>query len=436
MSNYTMELRHICEHYAGLSPEEIMFANPDEIIAAARPHVFDFQYPLYDPDHKEELETKILYHYYMREIGAETPGLWKLYLTRTMREIMPYYNELYHSAALEYDPLIDVDIRKTHEGAGSGSSTESGQRAGTTGNTRTEARTGNDTVNTTGSSTSSGTSTKSGSSSSETDTTGSSTGSGTTSKSGSSSSETDTTGSSTGSGTSSKTTTSSMESDTRDSSTGSKTSSSQYSDTEIQRNAYSDTPESSIEGVEGDGTGSGQNNVSDNYWLTDYRKISTNKSGSSSGSENTTGSATGHSESTGSQTESGQTGDTRSDTGHSETAGSASETGTSSDTRSDTGHSETAGTTSENGTTNDTRSDTGRSVTDRTDNATITDAGSSSETNSGNSSYMNNDSYVDTIKGKQGAATYASMILEYRETILNIDMMIIEALEPCFMNIY
>ena len=414
MSNYTLELRHICEHYAGLSPEEIMFSNPDEIIAAARAHVFDFDYPLYDPDHKEELETKILYHYYMREIGAETPGLWKLYLTRTLREIMPYYNELYHSAALEYDPLIDVDIRKTHEGAGSGSSTESGQRAGTTGKTRTEARAGNDTVNTTGSSTSSGTSTKSGSSSSETDTTGSST----------------------GSGTSSKTTSSSMESDTSDSSTGSKTSSSQYSDTEIQRNAYSDTPESSIEGVEGDGTGSGQNNVSDNYWLTDYRKISTSKSGNSSGSENTTGSATGHSESTGSLTESGQTGDTRSDTGHSETAGTTSESGTSSDTRSDTGHSETAGTTSENGTTSDTRSDTGRSVTDRTDNATITDAGSSSETNSGNSSYMNNDSYVDTVKGKQGAASYASMILEYRETILNIDMMIIEALEPCFMNIY
>lgn len=44
-------------------------------------------------------------HYWMREIGAETAGLFKLYLNRTMAEIMPYYNQLYKSAQLDFDPL-------------------------------------------------------------------------------------------------------------------------------------------------------------------------------------------------------------------------------------------------------------------------------------------------------------------------------------------
>ena len=135
MSNYTMELRHICEHYAGLTPEEIMFAEPGEIISAARPSVFDFDYPLYDPDHKEELESKIIYHYYMREISAETPGLWKLFLARTMREIMPYFNQLYYSADLEFNPLHDVDITRTHSGLASGTSSNQNDRTGQTAGT-------------------------------------------------------------------------------------------------------------------------------------------------------------------------------------------------------------------------------------------------------------------------------------------------------------
>ena len=346
MSNYTMELRHICEHYAGLTPEEIMFASPSEIISAARTQVFDFEYPLYDPNHKTELETKILEHFYLREIGAETVGMFKLYLSRTMREIMPYFNKLYYSADLDYNPLYDVDIRRTHQGAGSGSAQESGRRDGTSENTRLEARTGNDTTNTTGSSEDRGTS--------------------------------------------SKTTTTSTTSDSTNNTTGSKTSSAQYSDNSTERNAYSATPESTIQGVEGEGSGSG--NVNANYWLTDYRKITNAKTGTSSASENTTGSEAAHATSSGTQTETGST--------------------------------------------TDNKTETGRSVTDSTDNATITDSGTTGETSSGTSSYTNNDSYIDTVTGKQGSASYASMILEYRETILNIDMMIIEALEPCFMQIY
>ena len=56
------------------------------------------------------LETKIIKHYYTREIAAETVGLWKLWLDERMNNIMPYYNQLYKSELLEFNPLYDTDI--------------------------------------------------------------------------------------------------------------------------------------------------------------------------------------------------------------------------------------------------------------------------------------------------------------------------------------
>lgn len=68
-------------------------------------------YPIFDELYREELNNKIIRHYYMREIGAETFELFKLYLRRTLFEIMPYYNKLYLSEALVMtDPLNDIDM--------------------------------------------------------------------------------------------------------------------------------------------------------------------------------------------------------------------------------------------------------------------------------------------------------------------------------------
>lgn len=124
MSNYTTELRYICETLAGLD-ESVGYGSVAAVIDKARPKVFDFDYPIYDLDYKSVLETKILKHYYTREIGSETYGLWKLRLDTTLNEIMPYYNELYKSADLDYNPLYTVDYREEHTGAGAGSETDS-----------------------------------------------------------------------------------------------------------------------------------------------------------------------------------------------------------------------------------------------------------------------------------------------------------------------
>ena len=97
MSKYTTELRYICEMKSGFSMDEIPDKSPEEIIQAARPVIFDFDFPIYDETLRIPLELKILRHYYTREIGVETYGLWKWRLNSKLNEIMPMYNKLYEA---------------------------------------------------------------------------------------------------------------------------------------------------------------------------------------------------------------------------------------------------------------------------------------------------------------------------------------------------
>lgn len=114
MSKYTTEVRFICEQYAGLE-ESRGYDNVGEIIETARSKVFDFNYPIFDENYRSTLETKILRHYYTREIGVETVGLWKHFLNTRMNEIMPYYNKLYESELLQFNPFDDTDYTREGE---------------------------------------------------------------------------------------------------------------------------------------------------------------------------------------------------------------------------------------------------------------------------------------------------------------------------------
>lgn len=123
MSKYTTEVRYICEHYAGLE-ESKGFDDVNEIIETARGKIFDFSYPIFDESYRSVLETKILKHYYTREIGAESVGLWKMWLDTKLNEIMPYYNQLYESTLLEFNPLNDTDITTDKAGGVEGNKTD------------------------------------------------------------------------------------------------------------------------------------------------------------------------------------------------------------------------------------------------------------------------------------------------------------------------
>ena len=100
MSKYTTELRFICETLANLN-ESVGYDGGDvtkidsvkEVIEASRQSIFNFDYPIFDQNYKVTLETKILRHFYTREIGEETYGLWKLRLEDKLNLIMPYYNQ-------------------------------------------------------------------------------------------------------------------------------------------------------------------------------------------------------------------------------------------------------------------------------------------------------------------------------------------------------
>lgn len=253
MSKYTTEVRFICENSAGLSESEGA-DNVDSILDKCWNKVFNFDFPIFDENYRQVLCRKILKHYYTREIAHETVGRWKLALNAKLNEIMPYYNQLYKSELLEFNPFYDVDLTRSREGSGTSNRTSN--------NTETNSGTSNNV--------------------------------------------------SSGSGTSNTNT----------------------------LNRFSDTPQNSMD----------TQGIADSVPLTTVTKVN---------EDNTT-------------------------------------TNESTDTLT------------------------------RNDN----------KTGSGTENINNTDKYIETVKGKQGTENYSSLLKKFRETFLNIDMMIIEDCSDCFFTLW
>lgn len=62
---------------------------------------------------KDKLANMIVNHYYMRELGQETIGLFIHTAKYTMEELMEEYLPLIYSASIKYDPLVNVDYTET-----------------------------------------------------------------------------------------------------------------------------------------------------------------------------------------------------------------------------------------------------------------------------------------------------------------------------------
>lgn len=110
MSKYTMQLRYLCEMKAGLTESTGDYLS---VINASYDKIIHPQTALYDPSYAPVLYKKILSHYYFDEIGHETAAQFIMRLNTKLDEILPYYNMLYKSAALEFNPLYDVDYTRT-----------------------------------------------------------------------------------------------------------------------------------------------------------------------------------------------------------------------------------------------------------------------------------------------------------------------------------
>lgn len=107
MSLYTMTMQTLCESYAGLS-DHVEFDQIDSVISQSRGKVFNFTFPIFQESYRSQLEDKIIKYFWLREIGTETVGEFKLNLSNKLNRIMPYYNQLYNSALLDFDPLLNV----------------------------------------------------------------------------------------------------------------------------------------------------------------------------------------------------------------------------------------------------------------------------------------------------------------------------------------
>ena len=65
---------------------------------------------------ESKLADLIIDHYYMREIGLETPAYFKLKLKSAMREIMEEKAPLIYSASISFNPLNEFEVNETSNG--------------------------------------------------------------------------------------------------------------------------------------------------------------------------------------------------------------------------------------------------------------------------------------------------------------------------------
>lgn len=123
MASYSMELRKVIQYYGRDTVKSWFssykledFLTPEQIAQITKYNVWT----------KEKLATQIVDHYFMREIGFETPELFAHYAKLTMNEIMGSYLLKIYTQFLEYDPLSSVDYTEEYtreiEGSSEGSS--------------------------------------------------------------------------------------------------------------------------------------------------------------------------------------------------------------------------------------------------------------------------------------------------------------------------
>lgn len=150
MSRYTTEVRYICESLAGLD-KSVGYSSVNEVIEKSRNRIFP-TFEIFDESYRPVLETKILKHFYTREIGCETFGLWQLRLDAKLSVIMPYYNKLYKAINIDIPVIDNVNINVEHN-IDRNADTKVNDSTDITGGSNTEANTTTDTAtNTTASS--------------------------------------------------------------------------------------------------------------------------------------------------------------------------------------------------------------------------------------------------------------------------------------------
>ena len=98
-------------------------------------------YPIFDEEYRPILNGKIIRAYWNEEIGFEDLSLFRMAMRSRLELSMPYFNGLYETERLEFDPLSTIDLTtisdtsQTTDTSANGSSTST-----STGSSTSESR--------------------------------------------------------------------------------------------------------------------------------------------------------------------------------------------------------------------------------------------------------------------------------------------------------
>ena len=127
MSKYTYQLRNVImftslnEVKSWLTDYDLAdYLTSDQLEVVTEAGLFD----------KDKLADRIINHYYMREIGVETIGLFKLRIKTKLDLLMERYAPLIYTNSIEYDILVNEDYTETFNRSTSGTDTNTNTSAG------------------------------------------------------------------------------------------------------------------------------------------------------------------------------------------------------------------------------------------------------------------------------------------------------------------
>lgn len=86
--------------------------------------LFDFSYQFDDATFKAQLEQFVIDYFYDMEIAFETPDMFKRKFQARWQRIIPYYNRLYNTTLLQYNPLINSKMTEALDQLATSSSTQ------------------------------------------------------------------------------------------------------------------------------------------------------------------------------------------------------------------------------------------------------------------------------------------------------------------------
>jgi hypothetical protein len=120
MSSYTIPLKDIVDLYV-----MDVSASVRDRIEMARPKLFDFDYPIFDESYRAVFETHFIRNFYVREIGCESEGLFKFNLETWLNIHMPYFNKIFESELIDYDPLTNTKLDESSNRKGNANQSNS-----------------------------------------------------------------------------------------------------------------------------------------------------------------------------------------------------------------------------------------------------------------------------------------------------------------------